>query len=167
VPDYQLEIQTRLKLLLLLVSKEDDHLQAVRQRFFNSLDDLDIEWVKKLNTKPESIDQLESFAAKFSLTQNTIVDKLLPQLLKTAGEKPSSVIDNHNRAERLDLVKNANEWVAIRGLRNLLVHENIDSPEEMLAALQQAREFTEQMHKTYRAIENYAQNNLNLDIYAC
>jgi len=164
MPGYQQEVQIRLKQLLILVSKEDEHLQAVRQCFFKNLHELDIAWVKKLNAKPESIDQLESFAAKFSRMQDTIVDKLLPQLLKAAGEKPGSAIDNLNRAERLHLVENSDEWIAIRGLRNLLVHEYIESPEEMLTALQKAREFTDQMHKTYQAIANYAKNNLNLDI---
>lgn len=162
--DRKQEMQNRLSQLLQLVKKEDVHLQGVRKRLFGDIEELDEAWVGNLNVNPEAIDRLESFGAKFSRMQDTIVDKLLPQLLRVAGENPGTAIDNMGRAERLNLLKNPDEWIAMRGLRNLLVHEYIESPEEMLVVLQQARDFTDQLHDTYLAISKYIQSGLGIKL---
>ncbi len=162
--DHKQEMLNRLVQLLQLVEKEDVHLQAVRQRLFGDIERFNEEWVSNLKVNPEGIDRLESFGAKFGRMQDTIVDKLLPQLLKVAGEKSGTVIDNLGRAERLHLVGHSDDWISMRGLRNMLVHEYIESPSEMLIALQQARDFTEQLHDTFEAILKYAQNNLGINL---
>lgn len=162
--DRKQEMQNRLSQILQLVEKEDVHLQGVRDRLFGANEVLDAEWVCNLKESPEGIDRLESFGAKFGRMQDTIVDKLLPQLLKVAGENPGTAIDNLGRAERLNLVDHSDDWIAMRGLRNMLVHEYIESPSEMLIALQQARDFTDQLHDTFLAISKYAQDNLGLSL---
>jgi len=45
-------------------------------------------------------------------------------LLAALGEKPSSAIDNLDRAERLGLLKSVDEWITMRNLRNQMVHES-------------------------------------------
>lgn len=42
------------------------------------------------------------------------------------------------RAEKLGWIASTQDWVELRELRNRLVHEYIESAEDMLAALQQA-----------------------------
>lgn len=69
------------------------------------------------------MDRLKSFSAKFSRMQYTVIDKLLPLLLKTAGETPMTAIDNLNRAERLGFLTDANTWLQMRRRRNRLVNE--------------------------------------------
>ncbi len=160
--DRKQEMLIRLGQLLRLVEKEDVHLQGVRQRLFGTTEILDEEWVGHLGVNPVDIDRLESFGAKFARMQDTIMDKLLPQLLKVAGENPGTAIDNLGRAERLNLVARADDWISMRELRNMLVHEYIESPAEMLVALQQARDFTDQLHGTFLAISKYAQSHLNV-----
>jgi len=113
---------------------------------------------------PEGIDQLESFGDKFGRMQDTIMDKLLPQLLKAVGENPGTAIDNLGRAERLNLIGCSDDWISMRGLRNMLVHEYIESPLEMLIALRQARNFTDQLHDTFLAISKYAQDRLSVSL---
>lgn len=162
--DRKQEMENRLSQLLQLVKKEDIHLQGVRQRLFGDTDELDEKWVKNLNVSPEAIDRLESFSAKFGRMQDTIVDKLLAQLLRVAGENPGTAIDNLGRAEQLNLLDHPDKWIAMRGLRNLLVHEYIESPEEMLIALQQARGFTDQLHDTFQAIATYAKSKLGVSL---
>lgn len=162
--DRKQEMQNRLSQILELVKKEDVHLQGVKGRLFGAVEVLDEEWVRNLKESPEGIDRLESFGAKFGRMQDTIVDKLLPQLLKVAGENPGTAIDNLGRAERLNLLGHADDWIAMRGLRNMLVHEYIESPSEMLVALQQARDFTGQLHETFLAILKYAQDHLGLRV---
>jgi len=47
------------------------------------------------------IDRLGSFGAKFARMQDTVVDKLIPALLRAAGESVFAAIDNLGRMERL------------------------------------------------------------------
>ncbi len=63
------------------------------------------------------------------------MDKLLPRLLAAAGEAIASAIDNLNRADRLGLVERPEEWIALRQLRNRLVHEYMDDAEEFASVL--------------------------------
>ncbi len=144
-----------------LVKKEDVHLQAVSERLFQGSKTITDDWVSDLISRPLGEDRLESFAAKFSRMQDTIIDKLLPQLLRASGELPGTAIDNLNRAERLELIIDANSWIMMRRLRNKLVHEYIDSPTEMLSALQQAQKFATQLHETTRRTDTYIKTHLN------
>lgn len=42
-----------------------------------------------------------SYVSRFARLQDTLGDKLLPQLLRALGEKTASTLDNLNVAERL------------------------------------------------------------------
>lgn len=77
---------------------------------------------------------------------------MIPTLLEAAGERPGAAIDNLSRMERLGLVSNADEWIAMRRLRNRLVHEYIESPTEMLPALAAALAFTDTLVATRKAL---------------
>lgn len=39
------------------------------------------------------------------------------------------MIDNLDRAERLDLIKSTDDWLTMRKLRNQMVHEYVEDPE--------------------------------------
>ncbi len=151
---------TQLAYLLRLVEKEDQHLLAVRDRFFPPEERISEKWLEDALSIPDGIDRLESFGAKFGRMQDNIVDKLLPRLLQAAGEIPGTAIDNLNQAERFDWIADANGWLGVRRLRNRLVHEYIDSPVEMLEALRQAREFVAELSNTRLAMAEYSRHHL-------
>ena len=150
----------RLEQLLKLAEKEDQHLLAVRDRLFGDRPAATADWLQQTLETPEGIDRLESFGAKFSRLQDTLVDKVLPTLLEAAGERPGTAIDNLNRAERLGLLEDADRWLAARRLRNRLVHEYVEDPEEMAAALNEAFHFTDALHRARQLIANYAAQHL-------
>jgi len=154
----------RLKQTLHVVEKENVLLLGVRERLFVGQTILTADWLAELLSTPEGEDKLESFGAKFSRMQDTVIDKLLPRLLIAAGEKPGTAIDNLNRAERLELVSDAQAWIAMRRLRNKLVHEYIESDEEMLPALMQANQFCEELKSTYEQMQGYANEHLGVGI---
>ena len=62
-------------------------------------------------------------------------------LLAALGEKPSSAIDNLDRAERLGLLKSVDEWMTMRNLRNQMVHEYVEDPVVLASALQTGHAF--------------------------
>lgn len=155
------EVQ-RLSRLLELVQREDEHLLAVRQRLLGDDCRTDKARVEHLLNDPLGIDRLESFGAKFGRMQDTLVDKLIPAVLRAAGEPVAAAIDNLERMERLGLVHTADTWLEMRRLRNRLVHEYIEQPADLAPALQRACEFTDWMHRDFQAIRAYAESHFTL-----
>jgi len=71
--------------------------------------------------------------------------KLLPELLDAMGENVSSMIDNLDRAERLGLLRSADDWMAVRNLRNQMVHEYMEDLTVLADALQEGHGFVAQL----------------------
>jgi hypothetical protein len=150
----------RLRQLLALVAREEFHLLGVRERLFGGLPDAQLTeaWLRHTLTTPEGIDRLESFGAKFGRMQDTLIDKLLPALLRASAEQPGSALDNLHRAERLGLLQHADDWPAMRLVHNRLVHEYFERPEAMLPALRSARHFVDTLCAAHGAMRAYAQS---------
>lgn len=153
----------RLARLLDLVHREDDHLLGVRRRLLKDDCAVDGERVTALLSDDIGIDRLKSFGSKFARMQDTVVDKLIPSLLRAAGEPVAAAIDNLNRMERIGLITSADEWMQMRGLRNRLVHEYIDRPEDLAPALERACRFTDRMHNDWNAIREYTTSHLGIN----
>lgn len=154
----------RLAKLLELVQREEQHLLAVRERLLagQGAGALTESWLTAQLGNPDGIDRLESFYAKFSRMQDTVVDKLLPALLVAVGEIPGSAIDNLERASRLGLLEKPDEWIGMRRLRNRLVHEYVEVPADMVLALQEAARFVDKLSGAYHAISGYASSRFTL-----
>lgn len=155
---------SRLWQLLDLAEKEDAHLLGVRARLFPGRGASGFEPAELAAAlgSPETIDRLESFVGKFARLQDTLMDKLLPAFLRAVGEPVGSALDNLNRAQRLGLVTQPAEWVAMRLLRNRLVHEYVDDEAELAAALEKARGMVDVLHGAYVAIRARVANTPEL-----
>jgi uncharacterized protein with HEPN domain len=57
------------------------------------------------------------------------------------GEHTGAVIDNLDRAEKLQLIPSADAWLMMRKLRNQMVHEYIEDAATLADALQAGHEF--------------------------
>ncbi len=150
----------RLTRLLELVGREDEHLLAVRNRLLGDDCSVSSQRVEEILATDIGIDRLESFGAKFGRMQDTVIDKLVPALLTAAGEPTAAAIDNLGRLERLGLVNSVDEWLQMRRLRNRLVQEYIDRPDDLAPALERACRFTDRMHADFLAIADYARTHL-------
>lgn len=115
------------------------------------------EWIEELIAQPAGRDCLEAFIGKFSRMQDTLVDKLLPQYLTAVGEKTGSALDNLNRAEQLGLLGNADQWLAMRHLRNRLVHEYVEDKADLAAALNLARRMIDELLVAGQTIRTFAE----------
>ncbi len=51
-------------------------------------------------------------------------------------QKSCAAIDNYDRAECLELINSADEWMAMRNLMNQRVHEYVEAPLVLTSALQ-------------------------------
>jgi uncharacterized protein with HEPN domain len=140
-----------------LVDKEALHLEQVTQRFFDDQPSVTPTWLAEKLRDAQGIDQLESFTAKFSRLQDTLGDKLLPHFLKLAAEPVGTAIENLNRAEKLGLIADAQQWLGARQLRNLLIHEYMEDLGVLQEALEQAKAMVPVLIKTAEDIKAYAQ----------
>ncbi|MDP2804931.1 MAG: hypothetical protein Q8O24_03215 [Gallionellaceae bacterium] len=133
------KVTLRLQFLVRVVRKECKHLAATDHRLFG--DKLTLEQVTRLEESPDLSERVEAFVSRFGRLQDTVGDKLLPLLLVALGERSLSNIDNLDRAERLVLLKSADEWMVMRGLRNHMVHEYVEDPAVLMGALQAGHSF--------------------------
>ncbi|WP_018936843.1 hypothetical protein [Thioalkalivibrio sp. ALJ24] len=154
----------RLARLLNLVDREDEHLLGVRERLLAGDCSVSPDRVRGILAADSGIDRLESFGAKFGRMQDTIMDKLVPAFLISAGEKPGPAIDNLARLEKLGLIEQADDWLQMRHLRNRLVHEYIENPDDLAPALQRACHFTDRMHTDYQRLRGYARDRLAVEV---
>jgi hypothetical protein len=129
----------RIQFLVRVVGKECRYLQQTDSRLFDI--PITTERVAQLETESDLAERLDAFVGRFGRLQDTVGDKLLPALLSALGESPASVIDNLDKAERLGLIQSADDWLAIRQLRNQMVHEYVEDAALLVNALQRSHEF--------------------------
>ena len=133
------KIALRLQFLVRVVGKECKHLVTTDNRLFGK--EFSLQQIACLEEDLDLAERVEAFVGRFGRLQDTLGDKLLPLLLSALGEKVSSVIDNLDRAERLDFIKSADEWMAMRNLRNQMIHEYVEDSVVLHSALQSGHDF--------------------------
>ena len=84
---------------------------------------------------------LDAFVSRFGRLQDTLGNKVIPSLLREGLEPVGTLLDNLARAEALEWVPSMEQWIQGRELRNRLIHEYMDSPEDLFAALRGALKF--------------------------
>ena len=79
----------------------------------------------------------ELLTGRFSKLQDTIGEKIFPQLLNLLGEdiEGKSFIDKLNKLEKLGYINKAEDWFVYRRARNAIAHEYPDNPGLMLKNL--------------------------------
>ena len=142
----------RLQVLMRTALSELEHLQQTDQRLFAQ------EWtVETLTEKMRDIDfaeRVDAFVARFGRLQDLLGDKYLPAWMKAMQEAPGAVLENLDRAEKLGLISSADQRLAVRKLRNLMVHEYLDRMDTLHMALTKAHEQIPMLaHATQRLVE--------------
>lgn len=151
--------RSRLNFLLDTVYREGGRLLVTSERLFVAT--IDVGWVLALEDEIELAERLDAFVARFGRMQDTIGDKLAPELLRQMLETPSAALNNLNRLEKLGLLPSVLDWVEARNLRNRLVHEYMRDPEDFAGALNRARELTPLLIETFNRINAYSQKQFS------
>lgn len=133
--------------LIRVTAKEARYLErtADRLRALN----IDLSWVESLENSDEHSEMLDAFVSRYGRLQDTLGDKLLPAMLRAGLEKTGAQLDNLLRAEKLG-------WIELRELRNRLVHEYMESADDLLDALQQALQGVHILTETQLRMATYA-----------
>ena len=145
----------RLAFLTRVVRKECRHLLTTDQRLFEQ--PFTRERAEQLDTDPDLAERVEAFVGRFGRLQDTVGDRFLPALLAALGETPGPAIDNLDRAERLGWVDSADTWMAMRKLRNQMIHEYVEDPALLSSALQTANSFVPHLIAVAERLANEAQ----------
>jgi len=133
------KIALRLQFPSNVIRKECRHLVVTDQRLFGT--PVTDQRATQLDVDPDLAERVEAFVGRFGRLQDTVGDKLLPLLLDALGERPAAVIDNLDKAERLKLTDSADAWMAMRKLRNPMVHEYVEDLVILASALQTGHDF--------------------------
>jgi uncharacterized protein with HEPN domain len=142
---------------LAVAEKEVQLLRQTRERLFPAKESVDAAWVRRVADDVELSERLEAFSSRFSRLQDTVMDKLLPRLLVASGEAIGSAIDNLNRADRLGLVEKPDEWIALRQLRNRLVHEYMEDAEEFSTVLNDVLRLSAELILSVERVRGFAE----------
>ena len=126
-----------------VVRKEAAWLSKTHQRLFKRV--INADWVIGLEKNENLAERVEAFASRYGRLQDTLGNKLFPRLLELIGQKGNTLIDVLNQVERIGLLPSTQSWLVWRGLRNRIVHEYIESPEEFAHSLNSANEYTKQL----------------------
>lgn len=129
----------RLQFLTRVAERERRHLLTTDQRVFS--EPFTLARASKLADSVEEAERVEAFVSRFGRLQDMMGDKLLPVYLDALGERVGPAIDNLDRAEKLGLIPSSDDWLAMRKLRNQMVHEYIEDPATLADALQSGHEF--------------------------
>lgn len=127
------EVKERLRFLTRVVDKEIKHLDYAANQTFGVK--LTLEAVEKLDENPELAMRIEAFASRFCRLQDTLGDKFLPALLKALGEPERALLINLDKAEKYGWLRSSENWLALRQLRNQMIHEYIENAQTLFDAL--------------------------------
>lgn len=149
----------RLKFLRDVVKQASTHLQFTTGRVFAR--PMTLERVRQLHANPEDAEQIEAFVSRFARLQDNLGAKLLPAYLQAVGERQPTLLENLDKAERLELIQNADEWMTMRKLRNQMVHDYIQDPKVLMDALGSGQSFVKQMLAASKHLEQAIENYLD------
>lgn len=125
--------QARLAHLVRIARAEVRHLRQTDLRLFAA--PFSVDELRQLIEAVDFSERLDAFVARFGRLQDLVGDRFLPAWLRAMQEPLGAVLENLDRAERLQIIESADAWIAARRLRNLLVHEYVDDTAVLHASL--------------------------------
>jgi hypothetical protein len=129
---------TRLQFLERIARKEIDLLLYAESKAFNP--PLTLNLVENLEHEQDLALRLEAFSSRFCRLQDTLGDKLLPNLLEALQEPRSPFLVNLQKAEKYQWLSSSEQWITLRQIRDQMVHEYIEHAQKFYDAIQTAKE---------------------------
>ena len=126
-------VPQKLQFLAETVRAESSHLQTTDRRLFAA--PMTAARAAGLALDVDLSERTDAFVARFGRLQDTLADKLLPELLNWLAEPVGPAIDNLNKAERLGWISSVETWITVRRLRNRMIHEYVRDPAELAMTL--------------------------------
>jgi uncharacterized protein with HEPN domain len=106
----------------------------------------------------QEISYIDQMSYRFGKLQD-IMGRLLRVTLIILGEdiENAPFIDVLNRAEKLGIIDDAQEWMTLRELRNILTHEYSDDENEIVNGINKLFEISKRICEIHEKIKIYIQ----------
>jgi len=140
------------------VNKEVKHLNYATSQVFGGR--LTYETVEALDATPDLAMRVVAFTSRFCRLQDTLGDKLLPALLKALGEPDRALLINLEKAEKYGWLESSEQWIALRQLRNQMIHEYIENAQTLYDALTTAHDNMKILEQFATKLNNYVEELL-------
>jgi hypothetical protein len=141
-------------LSLELARKKHKYLERTQLRLFAHK--IDLKFIQSLEDDSAKSEMVEAFVSRFCRLQDYIGDKLMPRFMALVGAEVKSLLDNLSYAEKIGWLENAEQFLAARKIRNLLVHEYLNDEQNFLSALKELEGAAKILADILLRIENYA-----------
>jgi uncharacterized protein YutE (UPF0331/DUF86 family) len=103
----------------------------------------------------EELEHFESLTGRFARLSDLLIQKMFRLIDQLDLEKPGTVRDRINQAEKKGLISNANEFVDIRELRNSIAHEY--DPTAMLTIFTDVMHYCPMLFDAVERVHRYSQ----------
>lgn len=106
---------------------------------------------------PEQISFVDQYIFRFAKIQDIMGDKLFGMILELVEEYNDSLafIDKLNKLEKLEVIKDKEEWIYLRKLRNEVSHEYPLLDDEAVASLNNLFRSKDKLMDIYHSCLNY------------
>jgi len=108
----------------------------------------------------EELDAFEALAARFARISDILTQKLLTLIFIIIKETPLTTIDKINLAEKYGIIKSADDFLAIRELRNEISHEYKSS--DILSLLQEILKMSNILLNEAANVKKYAADKIGV-----
>ena len=110
----------------------------------------------KLNYSFEEQESFDSLTSKFNRTSDLFTQKIMRTTWMLLHESFVPFIDLLHYAEKLGIIRNANQIIAIRDIRNQIAHEYI--PEAICEIIPEVIEMTQQLVDNINCCNGFLKN---------
>ena len=104
---------------------------------------------------PDELDRFESLTSRFTRLCDILLQKIFRLIDEIELEMQGTLIDRINRAEKKGLIKEAQQFIECRALRNEIAHEYM--LENVLAIFKQVLEITPHLLANVETVKTYCE----------
>lgn len=109
---------------------------------------------------------LDQIAYRFSKLQDTMGEKVLPQILQLAQEplpENATFAEKLNRLERIGAITSVEEWKKFRIVQNSIAHDYADDPEMRNSAINRFLDGAEKLSILFGFVKQFVATHFTLD----
>ena len=116
--------------------------------------------------REEDIGYFDQLIYRFSKLQDAMGNKLFRQILEGLGEETHNIpfIDILNKLEKLNILPDKDQWLALRELRNEVTHEYPSRPGLIAEGLNELHEQAVTLSNIWQEVKNYTLKRFHLTL---